>query len=162
MTVTNNGYEASAIAARRSTTTITFDGTAGAGGVGTVTVFSIVPDSPTQFLIKSIVAHCPNVAATDLVGAGATISLGVINMPELFIAATTATTIDQDEFWVSTSPIGNGGGGIALPAACKDIVINTNIIFTVAAAAITAGTLVVYCDYTPLVPGFSLGTYTLL
>ena len=154
MSVTNNGYESSAIALRRSTTTITFDGTAGAGGIGTVTVFSITPDANAQFYVARIIPYC----ITDLAGATATVAL-LVGFAPAAIAATLATDIDAGEFWFSTAPAKSG----AIPAALMNIVFaNANITLDVAVAAITAGVLRIDVDYIPLTDGFNLGTYTIL
>jgi hypothetical protein len=53
------------------------------------------------------------------------LALGVNNDTDLFIASTVATAIDADDFWVDATP--TEVGGVALPAALKDIIITDNI-----------------------------------
>lgn len=116
--------------------TITFTGLTGAGEVAnpTISVFTVTG----EVLIEKLVPMC----TVDLVSAGGgTLSNGITGSVALFLAATTATTIDVGEFWVNTTPVANG---VALPAAFKDIVITDNIIWTVATADITAGAI--RCD----------------
>lgn len=121
--------------------TITFDGAAGTGAVGAVPIFT----TTGEVLIKSIVPIC----GTDLTegGATATLALGVTGSVSLFVAATTATTIDAGEFWMSTTAT---AAGMAVPAACKDIAITENIIGTVAAQAVATGAITFNVIYLPL------------
>lgn len=124
---------------RRASKTITFDGATGTGEVGEVPIFTVTGEA----LILALVPFC----TTLLDGATATLALGVTGSTALFIAATTATDIDADEFWVDTAPDPNG---IAVPAALKDIAIAQDIIGTVATANITAGALRIDVYYIPL------------
>lgn len=110
--------------------TLTFDGSADFGAIGNVPLFTITG----QILILSLIPFC----TLDLVGATATLALGVTGATALFIAATTATDIDANEFWVDTAPDANG---VALPAGLKDVVITASIVGTVATAAITGGVI---------------------
>ena len=119
-------------ALRTSIASVTFDGTANKGQVGTVPYFTVTG----EVLVAAMVPFCTG-SLTEA-AATATIALGVTGSTALFIAATTATEIDVNEFWVDTSPDANG---IALPAALKDIVITDNIIATVATQNVNGGTL---------------------
>src|SRR5574343_542432 len=115
---------------RRTTTTVTFTGAANLGAVGAVPLFTVTG----EVLVCYIVGFC-TVLLTEAAPT-ATLALGVTGSTSLFIGATTATAIDANEFWVSTTPTANG---IAVPAACRDIVITDNIIATVAAQAVDSG-----------------------
>lgn len=125
-------YEINPVYSRKLRKTITFDGSAGSGAVGTVLVGTVTG----EVVIKRIIPYC----TTDLTQASATAtaSLGVTSKAALFIASTTATAIDANEFWVDSGPDPNG---IAIPAALKDIAITDNIIITVGSQAINGGVL---------------------
>ena len=122
-----------------STKTLAFTGAAGLGAKGAVPLFTVTG----EVLVEKIVTFC----SEDLAGAAATLELGVTGSVALFVAANVGTTIDVGEFVVSTTPTGNG---IAVTAACKDIVITDNIIGTVAVADITDGTIRVDVYWRPL------------
>ena len=112
--------------------TVTFTGAAGAGAVGSVSLYTVTG----EVLVVALVCICD----TDLTEAlaTATVALGVTSSTALFIAATNSTLIDAGEFWVSTTPTANG---IALPAAMKDIVITDDIIITCGAQNTNGGVL---------------------
>lgn len=119
--------------------TITFTGATGLGEIGTVPIFTVTG----EVLVAVLSAFC----TTLLGGATATLALGVTGSTSLFIAATTATDIDANEFWNDTAPDANG---IAVPAAMKDIQITDNIIGTVATANLTSGVMRFDLYYMPL------------
>jgi len=123
----------------RASKTLTFTGAATLGAIGNVPLFTVTG----EVLVVIVVTFC----TTDLAGATATLALGVTGATALFIAATTATDIDANEFWLDTTPDANG---VAVPAAMKDIAITDNIVGTVAVAAITAGVLRVDVYWRPL------------
>ena len=110
--------------------TITFTGAANLGAQGAVPLFTVTG----EVLVERLSAFC----TVDLVGATATLALGVTGSTALFVAATTATDIDLGDFWFDTTPDPNG---FALPAALKDIAITDYIIGTVGVADITAGAI---------------------
>lgn len=120
---------------------IAFDGTAGNGATGTVTVYTITG----QVQVVTFVPFCTESLAEA--APTATIALGGTGSTSLFIAATTATDIDINEFWVDATPDANG---IAVPVEEKDIAITSNIIATVATQNITDGTLRFDIAYFPL------------
>ena len=74
-------------------------------------------------------------------------SLGVTSGVADFVAATTATDVDANEFWVDTAPDANG---VAIPAALMDIIITDNIIGTAATANITGGVMEFTVYWTPI------------
>lgn len=120
--------------------TVTFTGAADLGAQGAVPLFTITG----SVVIEKIVGNC----TADLVSAGGgSLALGVTGATTLFIGATTATAIDVGEIWASTTPT---AGGIALPAALKDIAINADIIGTVATGDITAGAIDILVVYRQL------------
>ena len=117
---------------KRASKLITFDGAAGTGAVGAVPIFTVTG----EVLVVVMAPFCTTLLTEA--GATATLALGVTGSTSLFIAATTATDIDANEFWVDTAPDANG---IAVPAALKDIAITDNIIGTVAAQAVSTGAI---------------------
>lgn len=131
---------------RFATKTITFTGGAGAGlTASAITIFTCTG----QVLVSRIVPTC----TVDLVGAGSTLALGVVGSVALFIAATVGTTIDAGLIWTAT---GTPLVGVALPAALQNIVINANIIGTIAVADTTAGAIRFDVYYKPLSAGSGL------
>jgi hypothetical protein len=126
---------------RVATKTITFDGTAGNGAVGTVAVFTVTGD----VFLRFITARC----SVDLVSAGAgTIILGVASDTNVMNTVTTATTLDAGEWWVGGAATTATAGQIA--ASNNDVVVDGNIIITVATGDITAGALIFYAIWIPL------------
>jgi len=125
---------------RTATKTVTLDGTAGNGAVGTVAVFTVVG----QVLIETLTPFCTE----DLLSAGAgTMTLGIPLNPQLFIALTTATNLDNNEWWFSGTPT---SGGAAVTAALKQIAITGSINITVATGDITDGTIRFEVAWRPL------------
>lgn len=126
----------------RSTKTITIDGTNNNGELDqpTITLFTVTG----EVLILALVPWC----SEDLTSAGGgTLALGITGNTTLFIGATTATAIDNGEFWTSTTPTANG---VLLPSTLQTVVITDNIIATVATADITDGTIRFDCLWFPL------------
>lgn len=123
---------------------ITYTGGAGAGAVGSVAIFTI---SAGGAALITITARC----ATSLTGATATIALGVTGNTSLLIAATTATGITTSApHWTSITP---ATGGIAVPAAMKDIQIDASILNTIAVAGVSGGVIDYTLMYVPLIAG---------
>lgn len=125
---------------------VTFNSGAGTGAIGAVPWFTI----SGQVLIVSI----NGIVTTNLAGATATLALGVTGSTALFIAATTATTLlTTARIWMSATATANG---LAVPAACQNIVIEQNIIGTVGTAAISAGVMRLDVLWRPLSAGATL------
>lgn len=140
---TPGGVNAQPVFASKS---ITFTGAANLGAVGNVPLFTITG----QVHIKKITGY----VTTNLTGATATLALGVAGSTSLFIAATVATTmLTTAAWWVSTTATASG---IALPAAVQNIVVETNIVGTVAVAAVASGVLRIDVEYLPLSVGATL------
>ena len=118
---------------------LTFTGATSFGEVGAVPLFTVTG----EVIINKIIPYC----TTNLAGGSATLALGVTGGVADFVAATTATDIDANEFWVDTAPDANG---VAIPAALMDIIITDNIIGTVATANITAGVMEFTVYWTPI------------
>ena len=131
----------------RVTKTLAFDGNANLGAVGVVPLFT----TTGEVWIISIVPFCTE----DLTegGATATIVLGVVGDTNLFIGSLNAVDIDANEFWVDTTPVGNG---IALPSALMDVVITDNIVATVASQTVNNGTIRFDVYWRPLSDGATL------
>ena len=134
--------------------TIAFTGAAGLGVQGSVAIFTVTG----QVLVEMIIGYCTE----DLASAGAaTVALGTTNSTSKFIAATTATGIDNGMWW-------SVGAGVAEAVNILDnqstsgaakqnrVAVAGNIIITVATADITDGTLVIYCIYRALSAGSSI------
>lgn len=117
---------------RRTSVSVTFTGAANLGAVGAVPLFTVTGEVLIGVIVPFCTVNLGEAAPT------ATIALGVTGSTALFIAATTATTIDADYFWVDATPDTNG---VAVPAALKDIAISDNIIGTVATQAVNAGAI---------------------
>lgn len=136
---------------RHSTKTIALDGTTGNGEAGTVIVFTITG----RVLVHAITAFCTE----DLVSAGGgTVELGVAADTDAFIAQTTATAVDVNEWWQIATPSAGANtladsvtGGLTTSQRAKTV--STNIIITVGTADVTDGTIVFDVIYTPLTDG---------
>ena len=117
---------------QRTSKTVTFTGAANLGAVGAVPIFTVTGTVLVVYLIPLCTVLLTEAAPT------ATLALGVTGSTSLFVAATTGTAIDANEFWFSTTPT---AAGLALPAALKDIPVAANIIGTVGAQAVDSGAI---------------------
>ncbi|KKN32291.1 hypothetical protein LCGC14_0815330 [marine sediment metagenome] len=100
----------------RTAKTITFTGGAALGVAGTaVPIFTVTG----EVLIVILTAFC----TSDLTEGGGTaqISLGVVGNVTLFVSAGQPIDIDVNEYWTTANP--SAAGGIAVPAAMKDILL---------------------------------------
>lgn len=93
-----------------------------AGTTGLAAAETDIFDVTGEVLVLVITAYCTT--NLDESAGTPTLALGVNNSTALFVAATTATAIDANEFWVDTTP---DAYGVAAPAAMKDILITDNI-----------------------------------
>lgn len=119
-----------------ATKTIAYTGAASLGAVGATTLFTV-----TGANVVTIFAVCTE----DLVGATATIEVGIAGNTAALIAQSTATDIDNNEVWVDTTP------GTVQPLPTSQIIpTGQDIIETVATANITDGTLTYYCLFMPM------------
>lgn len=100
----------------------------------------------TGTCMLSIFAVC----SVSLVGASATVKVGVAGATTGLIASTTAENIDAGHIWKDSSPSPVDG----IPAT--NIVHDKIIYLTCDTATITAGTLIFYCQYFPLLDDYIL------
>lgn len=121
---------------RRFKKTVTFDGGAGSGAVGTVAIATVTG----SVLLNYLTARC----LTNLAGATATVELGVAGNTAALIAQATATDIDAGKFWHDATP----EVGVSNAVINKSLV--GNVILTVATAAVSAGVLEIVMLWTPL------------
>jgi len=137
---------------RLATATTTFDGTAGAGAVGTVDVFDITGD----ILLHHIAFKC----TVDLANAvdGAILNIGITADTDLFFlgsdAPTDLDTIDAG-VWLDLSDGPTAGYAKLYTVYGQNepslvAISSANILYTVATQAITGGTLVAYVHWSPL------------
>lgn len=117
-----------------ATKSITFL-TASTGAVGTTTLFTVTGD-----VVVRVFAVC----TADLTGATATVEMGIAGNTAAVAAQTTGTTIDTGEIWYGTSPPTVG----VLPA--RLVLSGTNIILTIATAAVDTGALTFYAIWSPI------------
>ncbi len=105
---------------------ITFTGAAGLGAIGTVA--AVTTFGTVHILAMNI--HC----VTSLTSSGGTISLGISGETAALIPLTTASAIDAGFQWTDNVP-----GKIGSPLT--DTVLSDSLIFTIATADITAGSV---------------------
>lgn len=139
--------------APKSTKTITFTGAAGAGAVGAVTVFTVTG----RIRVDAITAYCTTLLTEG--GATATVALGTTNQTSRFIAATTATAIDANEWWLTTTPTVGSLDLVSASAGASDlsnVAVAEDIIVTVASQAVPSGVIEFYLEWSPLSAGASV------
>jgi hypothetical protein len=122
---------------RHFTKTITFTGLTGAGLVNETVAVGTVTG---RVLLQYLSIEC----TTALTGATATISLGTTTTLEGFIADTTSTDIDANEFWRDTTPEPN------VSTAIINQLVNENIIINCLVANTATGVLVVDAFWLPM------------
>lgn len=134
--------------------TIAFTGAAGLGAIGDITVFTITG----RVFISRVTAFCTE----DLVSAGAgTISLGTATRVTKFIALTTATTIDTNEWWVDGTPITEAANTINQTTNGSDpsqlaVVLSADVIIDVLTGDVTDGTIIIDMWYIPITDSATL------
>jgi hypothetical protein len=82
----------------------------------------------------------------DLVGATATISVGVAGSAVALIASTTATNLIALEIWHDATP----DARVELATVATEKIVNSNVIQTVGVANITAGRVRYHCIWKPI------------
>lgn len=121
------------------TKTVVFDGGAGSGAIGTVTVWTITG----RVLAIYVTGFCTQ----TLVGA-ATLEFGTASVTtELIAQIAAATSLTTGDWWIGTA---SPAGSSQVPASALEATLATNAILTIGSANITAGTLVLDCYYLPL------------
>ena len=124
-----------------ATKTIAFDGSAGNGAVGDVTVFTITG----RVWLLGIMAFCTEDLAEG--GATATISLGTASIDSALIAGTTAVDIDNNEWWATATPTGELD---QIEAIQVDVLLSANIVITITSQAVSNGTIIFDAYYIPI------------
>jgi hypothetical protein len=109
--------------------------TATTGATGATTLFTV-----TGTVIVNIFGVC----TVDLTGASATLEVGIAGNTAALIALTVGTTIDAGEIWTATSP------PTVVAVGTDKIISGTNIIQTIATAAVDTGAITYYCNWTPI------------
>ena len=118
---------------------VTFDGD-GNGSVGTHTLYTI-----TGMVAVKIYAYCTE----GLFSNGGTLEVGTSASTAGLVAQTTTTAIDTDEIWHDSTP----DQTLELSTVSTEKIITDDIIYTVATAAITDGSLYFTCIWKPLSNG---------
>lgn len=126
--------------------TITFTGGAGAGAVGTVTVFTISG-------IINVIRLIPYCTDSLISAGGGNISLGRTGGLTSLIGATVATALDVGHHWTTTTP---SFAFVALPALFNNSLYNSTVLIDVTVADVTAGTIVFHLEYTPISAGATI------
>lgn len=94
----------------------------------------------------------PVVGTTDLTAAAATatVSFGIAGATTIFVGATSATQLDADEIWQSTT--GSSNVKYLVWSSVKDYIVTggTDIGYTIGTTALTAGQLVFHLWWAPL------------
>lgn len=113
--------DAKANTSRYLSKTVEFDGSADAGQVGVVSVFTVTG----AVFVEKLVPQCTEDLTVSSGVGTASIQLGVTGATSAFVATTTPGNIDADEFWVDNAP---DPGIVAIPAALKDLVVCKDIV----------------------------------
>lgn len=121
---------------------IEFDGSAGGGKVGTVAVAGV----SGAVLIEKMAVRCTE----DLAGASATVEMGVAADTDALVAQTTATDIDEGDFWHDATPDPGAGAAITNRVVADDVEI------TVGTSDVTGGALEVVFWWLPMSDGAQL------
>lgn len=141
---TSTGTYGAGLGVERLIGTRTFDNTAGNGAVGNAVWFTVTG----QIEVLRIIPRC---TLTLTSGGAATITLGTADTTNKFIAATTATSITSNKFWFDNTTVIYDD--LAIPAALKEIAIDSNVVSVVGTTGITGGTLSIILEWAPLSSG---------
>ena len=119
--------------------TVTFDGTAGFGAVGTnITIVTITG----RVLIRELVMFC----TVNLVAPGGTVGMKAL-AGQTIIAATSTNDIDANDFWIDQTPEPESS---LVAGLMKDLQISNDLIIEPLTAAVTAGAFEVSIYWMPL------------
>ena len=128
--------------------TVTFTGAAGVGAAGTVALFTVTG----RVMVNWFTAYCTTLLLTS---GAATMVCGTPGDTDGFIAITTATDIDEDEWWTAATPaVGAKSplqvltGGLVTSQGTK--LLNENINLTVASADVQSGVIVFDAFWIPI------------
>lgn len=101
----------------------------------------------TLFTVTGVVAmKLFAVCTTALVGASATIEVGVTGGTATLIAQTTAANIIAKEIWHDATP----DARVELSSIATEKIVTDNVIQTIATANVTAGVLRYFCVWRPI------------
>lgn len=122
---------------------VTFTGGAGAGAVGTVSLFTVT---------GSVLFRMACVCTANLTSPGAaTVEVGITGATATIIAQTLATDIDAGEIWHDATPDSDIEAGTVI---ADFVVANGNDVFmTVGTANVSTGTLLFQSWWTPITAG---------
>ena len=120
---------------------ITFDGGAGSGAVGDVTVFTITG----RVWLLGITAFCTSGLSEG--GATATIQLGTAAVDGGLIAVVNAVNIDTNEWWADGTPVAEMA---QMDAAQVDVLLSADIVALIGAQAVSGGVIVFNARYLPI------------
>lgn len=109
-----------------------FDGTGNPS-----TIFTV-----TGTVVMKLYAIC----TTDVVGASATLSVGVLGTTAGLIALTTGTNIDVGEIWHDATP----DSGVENDTVAPEKIVNSDVILTVGTANATGGVIKFICLWKPV------------
>lgn len=129
---TNYGY--------RVLKTVTFDGTAGKGAIGTVNLFSV-----TGTIRGKLTAFCTTNLAEEGAPGGATVEVGIAGNTAGLIAQTAALDIDAGDIWHDASP--DASLELAATAIEFNLSNGVDIILTVATDEVTEGVITFCLEY---------------
>ncbi len=121
---------------RRFTKTVTFDGSAGGGAVGTVAVATVTG----SVLITHGGVRCLTLPVS---AGGGTLKFGCAGNTDGLILQTTATSILAGNWWQDATP------EVGISPAIINQLVDLNLILTVGTATITAGVLEIVLFFIP-------------
>lgn len=124
--------------------TVTFDGTAGNGAVGTVSLFTITGRVLLVYATSFATVTLQEGAATATIRCGTT-----GNLTALF-RQINATALVADRFWGDATPATSETMDLAAAAYTSAVMLSENILITVGAQAVTAGSIIVDVWYLPI------------
>ncbi len=129
------------IGTRHARTTITFDGSAGSGAVGDVTVFTLTG----RVWVVGVTAFCSTGLSEG--GATATVQLGTAAKDGALIAVVNAVDIDTNEWWMDGTPAEEV---VQMDGAQVDALISSDIVVKVTSQAVSGGVIVFDAWYIPI------------
>jgi len=134
--------------------TIAFDGTAGNGATGGVTVFTLTG----RVLVEALTIFCTE--TLEEAAPTATVALGTATGTGNIISATSATTIAANDWWIDATPGEVGYANLVQTLSSgpsqKDFALSESLLITVATQDVTNGTLVIDAWYRPITDNGSL------
>ena len=120
--------------------TVTFDGSAGKGAIGTINLFTV-----TGTIRAKLISWCTTNLAEHGDPGGAKVEVGIAGNTALLIAQTEALKVDAGEIWHDADP----DSSYELASVAKEFILTNgiDIILTVATDEVTAGVIVFCLEY---------------